>query len=142
MDMMGEREVRLKTPCRPPCLLDCPLQPPYMSRIVPITDPLPSALFPFLSALSSKWYTLPLPLLHRPKPAATWSAQGDGIVTPSGPTECASDKPVTPMAQVIRNETLLLLSSLTRTNEEVKKIVVFEGAFDRLLAIIKEEVRL
>ena len=42
--------------------------------------------------------------------------------------------------QVIRNETLLLLSSLTRTNEEVKKIVVFEGAFDRLLAIIKEEV--
>jgi hypothetical protein len=41
--------------------------------------------------------------------------------------------------EVIRNETLLLLSSLTRTNEEVKKIVVFEGAFDRLLAIIKEE---
>jgi len=40
---------------------------------------------------------------------------------------------------VIRNEALLLLSSLTLTNEEMKKIVVFEGCFDRLLGIIREE---
>ena len=40
---------------------------------------------------------------------------------------------------MIRNETLLLLSSLTKTNEDIKKIVVFEGAFDRLFSVIKEE---
>lgn len=33
--------------------------------------------------------------------------------------------------EVIRNETLVLLVTLTRSNEEVQKIVAFEGAFDR-----------
>ncbi|KAK3287282.1 hypothetical protein CYMTET_5197 [Cymbomonas tetramitiformis] len=43
--------------------------------------------------------------------------------------------------EVIRNQTLLLLSSLSSShaNEEIKKIVVFEGAFERLFHIIKEE---
>ena len=33
--------------------------------------------------------------------------------------------------EVIRNESLLLLVALTRSNEEVQKIAAFEGAFDR-----------
>lgn len=36
-----------------------------------------------------------------------------------------------PPLQVIRNEALLLLVALTRSNEEVQKIAAFEGAFDR-----------
>ncbi|BBN13693.1 intracellular protein transport protein USO1 [Marchantia polymorpha subsp. ruderalis] len=41
--------------------------------------------------------------------------------------------------EVIRNEALLLLTYLTRAAEEIQKIVVFEGAFERLFAIIAEE---
>eukprot|EP00850_Spirogloea_muscicola_P018952 SM000179S03424 [mRNA] locus=s179:212840:217911:- [translate_table: standard] len=41
--------------------------------------------------------------------------------------------------EVIRNETLLLLINLTRSAEEIQKIVVFEGAFDRLFNIMREE---
>jgi len=41
--------------------------------------------------------------------------------------------------EVIRNEALLLLSKLTKSNEDLQKIVVFEGGFDKLFAIIKDE---
>ncbi|XXG54610.1 hypothetical protein AAC387_Pa03g2447 [Persea americana] len=41
--------------------------------------------------------------------------------------------------EVIRNEALLLLTHLTREAEEIQKIVVFEGAFDKIFSIIKEE---
>ena len=41
--------------------------------------------------------------------------------------------------EVIRNETLLLLGSLAHTNEEIQKIAAFEGAFDRIFNIIREE---
>ncbi|KAJ8750398.1 hypothetical protein K2173_014313 [Erythroxylum novogranatense] len=41
--------------------------------------------------------------------------------------------------EVIRNEALLLLTYLTREAEEIQKIVVFEGAFDKIFSIIKEE---
>jgi len=41
--------------------------------------------------------------------------------------------------EVIRNEALLLLVALTRANEEVQKIAAFEGAFDRLFNIVREE---
>eukprot|EP00873_Tetraselmis_striata_P011622 jgi/Tetstr1/431886/TSEL_021376.t2 len=41
--------------------------------------------------------------------------------------------------EVIRNEALLLLVALTRANEEVQKIAAFEGAFERLFNIIREE---
>ncbi|KAL3331396.1 hypothetical protein AABB24_034954 [Solanum stoloniferum] len=41
--------------------------------------------------------------------------------------------------EVIRNEALLLLSYLTREAEEIQKIVVFEGAFEKIFSIIKEE---
>ncbi|XP_020587913.1 golgin candidate 6 isoform X2 [Phalaenopsis equestris] len=41
--------------------------------------------------------------------------------------------------EVIRNEALLLLTYLTREAEEIQKIVVFEGAFEKLFSIIKEE---
>ncbi|KAH0939838.1 hypothetical protein HID58_007299 [Brassica napus] len=40
---------------------------------------------------------------------------------------------------VIRNEALLLLTHLTREAEEIQKIVVFEGAFEKIFSIIKEE---
>ncbi|KAK9814747.1 hypothetical protein WJX72_010794 [[Myrmecia] bisecta] len=41
--------------------------------------------------------------------------------------------------EVIRNEALLLLIGLTRANADIQKIAAFEGAFDRLLNIIREE---
>ncbi|CAG8460120.1 7921_t:CDS:10 [Paraglomus brasilianum] len=41
--------------------------------------------------------------------------------------------------EVIRNEGLLLLISLTETNADIQKIVAFENAFDRLLEIITAE---
>ncbi|XP_038890404.1 golgin candidate 6 isoform X2 [Benincasa hispida] len=41
--------------------------------------------------------------------------------------------------EVIRNEALLLLTYLTREAEEIQKIVVFEGAFEKVFSIIKEE---
>jgi hypothetical protein len=40
---------------------------------------------------------------------------------------------------VIRNETLLLLISLTRGSEDLRKIVAFEGAFERCFNIVREE---
>ncbi|XP_022133803.1 golgin candidate 6 isoform X2 [Momordica charantia] len=41
--------------------------------------------------------------------------------------------------EVIRNEALLLLTYLIREAEEIQKIVVFEGAFEKVFSIIKEE---
>ncbi|XP_054812586.1 golgin candidate 6 isoform X2 [Prosopis cineraria] len=41
--------------------------------------------------------------------------------------------------EVIRNEALLLLTHLIREAEEIQKIVVFEGAFEKIFSIIKEE---
>lgn len=43
------------------------------------------------------------------------------------------------MAQsdVIRNEALLLLISLAKANQDIQKIAAFEGAFERLLKIIR-----
>ncbi|XP_059645820.1 golgin candidate 6-like isoform X3 [Cornus florida] len=41
--------------------------------------------------------------------------------------------------EVIRNEALLLLTYLTREAEEIQKIVVFEGTFDKILGIVNEE---
>ncbi|KZV15363.1 golgin candidate 6 [Dorcoceras hygrometricum] len=41
--------------------------------------------------------------------------------------------------EVIRNEALLLLTYLTREAKEIQKIVVFEGAFEKIFSIIKEE---
>lgn len=41
--------------------------------------------------------------------------------------------------EVIRNEALLLLTYLTREAEEIQKIVVFEGVFEKIFSIIKEE---
>ncbi|CAA7046589.1 unnamed protein product [Microthlaspi erraticum] len=41
--------------------------------------------------------------------------------------------------EFIRNEALLLLTHLTREAEEIQKIVVFEGAFEKIFSIIKEE---
>ncbi|CAG2105552.1 unnamed protein product [Medioppia subpectinata] len=41
--------------------------------------------------------------------------------------------------EVIRNDALLLLVHLTRSNANIQKIVAFENAFDRLLEIVAEE---
>lgn len=41
--------------------------------------------------------------------------------------------------EIIRNDTLLLLVQLTQSNKQIQKIVAFENAFDRLLAIIRDE---
>ncbi|KAL7165402.1 hypothetical protein ACSBR2_041147 [Camellia fascicularis] len=41
--------------------------------------------------------------------------------------------------EVIRNEALLLLTYLTHEAEEIQKILVFEGAFEKIFSIIKEE---
>ena len=41
--------------------------------------------------------------------------------------------------EVIRNETLLLLVSLTRQSEDLRKLVAFEGAFERCFNVVREE---
>ncbi|KAI8923994.1 p115 like vesicle tethering protein [Entophlyctis helioformis] len=41
--------------------------------------------------------------------------------------------------EIIRNEGLLLLISLTKSNAEIQKIIAFENAFERLLSIILDE---
>ena len=41
--------------------------------------------------------------------------------------------------EVIRNDALLLLLQLSRSNPQIQKIIAFENAFDRLLSIIREE---
>ncbi len=41
--------------------------------------------------------------------------------------------------EVIRNDAILLLAELTASNKQIQKIVAFENAFDRLLAVIREE---
>ena len=41
--------------------------------------------------------------------------------------------------EIIRNEGLLLLISLTKSNAEIQKIVAFENAFERVLNIVEEE---
>lgn len=41
--------------------------------------------------------------------------------------------------EVIRNDALLLLAELTKSNKQIQKIVAFENAFDRILAIISTE---
>ncbi|KAJ3083152.1 Vesicle-mediated ER to Golgi transport protein, partial [Quaeritorhiza haematococci] len=41
--------------------------------------------------------------------------------------------------EIIRNEGLLLLISLTQSNADIQKIIAFENAFERLLAIIVQE---
>ena len=41
--------------------------------------------------------------------------------------------------EVVRNDALLLLLQLTRSNRQIQKIVAFDNAFDRLLAVIQEE---
>ncbi|XP_019439685.1 PREDICTED: golgin candidate 6-like isoform X1 [Lupinus angustifolius] len=41
--------------------------------------------------------------------------------------------------EVIRNEAILLLTHLTREAGEIQKIVVFEGAFEKIFSVIKEE---
>jgi len=41
--------------------------------------------------------------------------------------------------EVIRNEVLLVLVALTKRDEELQKIVAFEGAFERAFAVMREE---
>ncbi|EGF77134.1 hypothetical protein BATDEDRAFT_36121 [Batrachochytrium dendrobatidis JAM81] len=41
--------------------------------------------------------------------------------------------------EIIRNEGLLLLISLTQSNADIQKIIAFENAFERLLSIILDE---
>lgn len=41
--------------------------------------------------------------------------------------------------EALRNEALLLLGALTRGSSEAQKMLAFEGAFERLLNIIREE---
>ena len=41
--------------------------------------------------------------------------------------------------EVIRNEALLVLVALTKSDEELQKIVAFEGAFERAFAVMREE---
>ncbi|KAI8368110.1 p115 like vesicle tethering protein [Radiomyces spectabilis] len=41
--------------------------------------------------------------------------------------------------EIIRNEGLLLLIALTRSNTEVQKLVTFQATFEKLLAIIEEQ---
>eukprot|EP01133_Synstelium_polycarpum_P001461 gene1461-1695_t len=46
---------------------------------------------------------------------------------------------VTDSRDMIRNEALLVLLELTKSNAEIQKIVAFEGAFDTILEIVRRE---
>lgn len=39
--------------------------------------------------------------------------------------------------EVVRNEAVLLLMSLTKSSPDIQKIAAFEGAFERILQILK-----
>ncbi|GAA5870219.1 hypothetical protein JCM16303_001931 [Sporobolomyces ruberrimus] len=41
--------------------------------------------------------------------------------------------------EIIRNESLLLIISLTTANAEIQKLLAFEGAFDKLFSIVRNE---
>ena len=41
--------------------------------------------------------------------------------------------------EIIRNESLLLIISLTTSNADIQKLLAFEGAFDKLFAIVRQE---
>ncbi|KAM0756160.1 hypothetical protein T439DRAFT_22282 [Meredithblackwellia eburnea MCA 4105] len=41
--------------------------------------------------------------------------------------------------EIIRNESLLLIIALTTANADIQKLLAFEGAFDKLFAIVKQE---
>ena len=41
--------------------------------------------------------------------------------------------------EVVRNEALLLLTAMARGKEDIQKLLAFEGAFERLLAIVRDE---
>jgi len=41
--------------------------------------------------------------------------------------------------EIVRNEVLLVLIGLTHGNQELNKIMAFEGSFDTLLAVIADE---
>ena len=43
--------------------------------------------------------------------------------------------------EVIRNETCCCSSALTRQSEDLRKLVAFEGAFERCFNIAREEAR-
>ncbi|KAL8283699.1 hypothetical protein RQP46_005494 [Phenoliferia psychrophenolica] len=41
--------------------------------------------------------------------------------------------------EIIRNESLLLIIALTTSNADIQKLLAFEGAFDKLFAIVRQE---
>ncbi|ORY56205.1 p115 like vesicle tethering protein [Leucosporidium creatinivorum] len=41
--------------------------------------------------------------------------------------------------EIIRNESLLLIIALTTANADIQKLLAFEGAFDKLFAIVRQE---
>ena len=57
----------------------------------------------------------------------------------SSPTGVARLMDMMTEREVIRNETLLLLVCLTRQSEDLRKLVAFEGAFERCFNIVREE---
>ncbi|XP_055949873.1 general vesicular transport factor p115-like [Argiope bruennichi] len=71
-------------------------------------------------------------LSHRPK-----ELQECILVSPMGVSrlmDLLSDT-----REIIRNDTLLLLEHLTKSNANIQKIVAFENGFDKLLHVISEE---
>ncbi|GFU40406.1 general vesicular transport factor p115 [Trichonephila clavipes] len=71
-------------------------------------------------------------LSHRPK-----ELQECILVSPMGVSrlmDLLSDT-----REIIRNDTLLLLEHLTKSNANIQKIVAFENGFDKLLSVISDE---
>lgn len=46
---------------------------------------------------------------------------------------------LTDSREIIRNESLLLIIALTTSNADIQKLLAFEGAFDHLFAIVRQE---
>lgn len=59
------------------------------------------------------------------------------LVIPSGVSKLMDQ--LSDSREVIRNDTLLLLTQLTKSNTNLQKIVAFENAYDHMFEIIREE---
>ena len=65
-----------------------------------------------------------------------WRLQGAVLASPLGVVKLMD---VLLEGEVVRNEIILLLIGLTRDNAEIQKLAAFEGGFDHIFNVIREE---
>ena len=79
---------------------------------------------------------LALVVQYHPEVVQSFSAMNDGIHYLVKLLHCS---PEDFNGQILKNETLPLLKSIAVSDHDVQKVLVYEGAFESILAIIKDE---